>query len=139
MPVTRITGWHLATADSGGKEAIGTRIVEVPEVLEQFVSRDARARFIAYAPPGSIDKGQALASGKGGLLQCAVCHGYDLKGQGLVPGIAGRSPVYVVRQLYDFKHGARKGTGSLQMKPVVEKLKIADMVALAAYLGSLAP
>ena len=48
---------------------------------------------------------------------CGACHGPDLKGLGAVPGIAGRSPSYIVRQLYDFKHGTRAGADSAQMKP----------------------
>jgi cytochrome c553 len=54
-----------------------------------------------------------------------------------VPGIAGRSPSYLVRQLYDLKHGARAGPGSEQMKPVVEQLTTDDMLVLAAYAASL--
>ena len=141
VPKTYVTGGHLAAMKTGEKEPIGQRIIEVPEDLEQFVSRDARSRFIAYVPIGSIQKGQALvASGGGGkTVQCGVCHGPDLKGLGPIPGIAGRSPSYSVRQLYDFKHGARAGIGSTLMKPTVEKLTIEDMVSLAAYAASLTP
>jgi len=116
-------------------------VLEVPEDLEQFVSRDSRSRFIAYIPTGSIQKGKALAStGDGGrTVQCAICHGPDLRGLGPIPGIAGRSPSYLVRQLYDFQHGTRAGIGSALMKPTVAKLTLEDMVALAAYAASLEP
>ena len=126
---------------TGEKEPIGQRIIEVPEDLEQFVSRDARSRFIAYIPIGSIQKGQALSGSGGGgkTVQCGICHGSDLKGLGSIPGIAGRSPSYIVRQLYDFKHGARAGAGSALMKPSVEKLTVDDMLSLAAYAASLSP
>jgi cytochrome c553 len=92
-------------------------------------------------PPGSIKTGQELASSGGGgkTLPCGTCHGLDLKGLGPIPGIAGRSPSYIVRQLYDFKHGARAGIGSALMKVSVEKLALEDMLALAAYAASLAP
>ena len=101
VPRTYVTGWHLAASSTGGREPIGQRIVEVPEDLERFVSRDARSRFIAYVPPGAVQKGQALAASGGGgkTVQCGVCHGTDLKGLGPIPGIAGRSPSYIVRQL----------------------------------------
>jgi len=140
-PKTYVTGWHLAAMKTGEKEPIGQRIIEIPEDLEQFVSRDARSRFIAYVPPGSIQKGQALVASGGGdkTVQCGICHGPDLKGLGPIPGIAGRSPSYIVRQLYDFKHGVRAGISSALMKPTVEKLTIEDMVSLAAYAASLAP
>jgi len=140
-PKTEVHGWHLADLKTGEKEPIGQRVIEVPEDLEQFVSRDSRARFIAYVPTGSIQKGKALAStGDGGrTVQCAVCHGPDLRGLGPIPGIAGRSPSYLVRQLYDFQHGTRAGIGSALMKPTVQNLTLEDMVALAAYAASLEP
>jgi cytochrome c553 len=132
VPKTYVTGWHLAVMKTGEKEAIAQRIIEVPENLEQFVNRDTRARFIAYVPPGSIKTGQELASSGGGgkTLPCGTCHGLDLKGLGPIPGIAGRSPSYFVRQLYDFKHGARAGIGSALMKVSVEKLALEDMLAM---------
>jgi cytochrome c553 len=132
---------YLAVLKGGEKEPIAGRIIEVPENTEQFGNRDTRARFIAHVPPGSIKKGQALATTGGGgkTLQCSTCHGPELRGLGPIPGIAGRSPTYMVRQLYDFKHGARAGVGSALMKASVEKLTLEDMIALAAYAGSLAP
>jgi cytochrome c553 len=141
VPKTYITANHLAAVKTGETEPIGQRIIEVPEDLERFISRDTHAVFIAYVPVGSIQKGQALAASGGGgkTIQCAICHGPDLKGLGPIPGIAGRSTNYTVRQLYDFKHGSRAGTGSALMKPAVEKLAVEDMLALAAYLASLAP
>ena len=141
VPKTYVTGWHLAVMKGGEKEPIGQRIIEVPENLEQFVNRDTRARFIAYAPPGSIKKGEALAvTGESGkTIPCGTCHGPGLKGLGPIPGIAGRSPSYTVRQLYDFKHGTRAGVGSALMKASVEKLTVEDMFVLAAYAASLEP
>ncbi len=58
---------------------------------------------------------------------------------GPIPGIAGRSPSYLVRQLYDMQHGARAGVGSKMMPSVVAELKEDDIVALAAYAASLRP
>ena len=41
---------------------------------------------------------------------CATCHGDRLTGNGdTAPGIAGRSPSYLARQLYDFHTGSRNG------------------------------
>jgi cytochrome c553 len=140
VPKTKVTGWHLAVAAEHETEPLGQRIVEVPENLEYFALRDGRARFVAYVPPGSMQRGQALVdSGRGKLVACGVCHGPDLKGLGPIPGIAGRSPSYVVRQLYDFKTGARAGPWSALMAPVVQELSVDDMIALAAYAASLSP
>jgi len=121
-------------------EAIVQRIIEVADDLERFVSRDPRVSFVAYVPLGSIERGRRLASGETGKsASCASCHASDLKGGGAVPGIAGRSPTYFFRQLYDYKYGARAGAGSALMKPIVEKLSVEDMIALVAYAASLSP
>jgi cytochrome c553 len=140
-PKTFIMANHYAALPSGEKEAIGQRIVEVPEVLEQFVNRDTHARFVAYVPVGSVARGEALVrtGGAGKTLACVTCHGPDLKGVGMIPSIAGRSTNYVVRQLYDIKHGFRAGAFSGLMKDVVVKLPEEDMLAIAAYLATQAP
>jgi cytochrome c553 len=140
IPKTMVTGWHFAVAPEGGTQQIGQRVVEVPENLSYFSARDGRAQFVAYVPPGSVKKGEELAaSGGGKTVPCRICHGQDLKGLGNIPGIAGRSPSYVVRQLHDFQSGARAGTNGALMKGVVENLSVDDMVALAAYTATLSP
>jgi cytochrome c553 len=45
----------------------------------------------------------------------------------------------MMRQLYDLKSGARAGTYSSMMKPVVADLSVDDMTHIAAYLATLAP
>lgn len=140
VPKSYLTGWHLAALPGDEREPIGQRIIEVPENLKYFVSRDSRAHFIAYVPIGSVERGRVFVAGGGGrTVTCAGCHGPDLKGLGAVPPIAGRSPTYLVRQLYDFKHGARAGSGSLLMQPAVARLEIDDMISIAAYAASLSP
>src|SRR5262252_3245900 len=127
--------------EGGEKEPIGTRIIETPENPERTeILRDPRSGFIAYAPMGSIKKGEALAKNGGGkTVECGTCHGADLKGLGPVPGIAGRSPSYLVRQMYDMQTGARHGEWAELMKPVVAKLGDEDLVNIAAYVSSLLP
>jgi len=56
-----------------------------------------------------------------------------------VPSLAGRSPIYLVRQLYDFKHGVRSGKEVALMVPVVVGLTPEDMLNLAAYISSRQP
>jgi cytochrome c553 len=125
----------------GGTEALGRRIVEFPDDEVQFELRDSHATFTAYVPLGSVAKGEALAKtgGAGTTLVCAVCHGPTLTGVGAIPRIAGRSPSYIVRQLYEFKTGGRSAIASAQMKAVVDNLSPEDIITLAAYVGSLAP
>lgn len=85
--------------------------------------------------PGSID---GRVSG-GCTIQCYICHGDDLKGLGDVPGIAGMSPFYMARQLWDIKYGARTGTSAALMLAVVANLTYDDVIALTAYVASLDP
>src|SRR5688500_14701853 len=84
VPKTYGSSGHLTVLKGGENEPIGQRVIEVPEDGDQFVSRDTRARFVAYVPPGGVKKGQVLAStgGSGHTQQCATCHGPDLKGLG---------------------------------------------------------
>ena len=97
--------------------------------------------FVAHVPTGSIKKGETLVtSGAGGkTIICAICHGAELKGLGDVPPIAGRSPMYVYRQLNDIKIGTRSGAMTPLMKAVVDKLTDDDMISIAAYLVSRTP
>jgi cytochrome c553 len=141
VPATQIARVFYMKASDGGTEPIGRRIVEVPVDAAQFEHRDTRSQFIAYVPVGSIAKGEALAKtgGAGVTLPCTVCHGPDLRGVASIPGIAGRSPSYLVRQLYDFQQHARAGSVGALMAPVVEKLSHDDMISLAAYVSSLKP
>ena len=141
VPKTRIAGGLFLPLEGDEKEPIGARIIEVPENQEQSEAfRNPRSGFLAYVPVGSIKKGEALVkTGGGKTTQCAICHGADLKGSGPVPGIVGRSPSYMGRQLYDMKVGARKGLWSDLMKPVVTNLSDEDMLNIAAYTASLAP
>ena len=141
VPKTRLAGGMYLTLEGNEKEPLGQRIIETPVDAEGTeVLRNPRSGFIAYVPVGSIKKGEALVTKGGGkTTQCGLCHGADLKGLGPVPGIAGRSPSYLVRQLYDMQQGARKGTWSELMKPVVTKLTDEDMLNIAAYTSSRTP
>jgi cytochrome c553 len=143
-PKVAVTAWYYTALPGNEQEPIGQRIVEIPEDAEQFASRDTRARFVAYVPEGSIKRGQVLATTGGGgrTLPCGTCHGGPtMRGVAVIglPPLAGRSPSYLVRQLYDLKHGARNGSQGVIMKSTVKDLTIDDMIALAAYMASLEP
>jgi cytochrome c553 len=141
VPVTQIARVFYMLVKDGGTEPIGERIIETPVDAAQFEHRDTRSQFIAYVPKGSIAKGEVLATtgGAGITTPCITCHGPDLRGVAPIPGIAGRSPSYLVRQLYDFQQHARAGSTGAPMAPVVEKLSPDDMISLAAYVTSLTP
>jgi len=151
VPTTFVGPGNMRFATADGKtEPIGPRVIELPEDAEKAELRDGHSGFVAYVPKGSIAKGEELATtggdhvvngkiAKGKTVACGICHGPQLKGLGNVPALAGRSPIYLVRQLYDFKHGARTGKEIALMVPVVVGLTQDDMLNLAAYISSRTP
>jgi len=123
-----------------GTEPLGDRIVELPESTQGLLYRDSHSGFIAYVPQHSVAAGEALVRATtGATLSCASCHGANLTGIGDVPPIAGRPPTYVVRQLWGFQNGERRGSSATIMQSISSKLTSAEMLAIAAYLASRAP
>jgi cytochrome c553 len=142
MPKTTVKLGHmLLRATGGGTEPIGMRVVELAEDEDRFEDHDPRAGSIAYVPRGSIRRGEELVrtGGNGKTVPCGLCHGADQKGVPDVPWLAGRSPLYMARQLFNFQAGARRSNAADLMKPVVANLTEADVVAITAYLAGLDP
>ncbi len=141
VPQTRLSVGMFLPLEGSAKEPLGQRIIEMPEHPDATeVLRDPQSDFIAYVPFGSIKKGEELVTGGAGkTVPCGVCHAADLKGLGPVPGIAGRSPSYLVRQLYDMQQNTRHGEWTALMKPVVSSLSEEDMLNIAAYVSSRQP
>ena len=145
----------------GGTEDLEGRLLEVTNELVRHERRDDRLEYMAYVPPGSINRGKRLATtGKrpDGPVEfdkakrteipaaseertqvCATCHGPKLMGTDKIPPIAGRQPTYLLRQLLAFRNKTRTGDAAKQMDPVVEKLTLSEMIDLSAYVGSLYP
>jgi cytochrome c553 len=151
VPKTRIVGnLYLPTAQER-TEPIAGRIIEMPEDVEQAETlRNPRSGFIAYVPPGSIEKGRDLVTTggmrivgndimQGKTTPCITCHGLDLMGVADVPPIAGRSPSYIVRQIWDIQQGTRNGAAVQLMKQAITKLEPEDLVSIAAYVSSRVP
>jgi cytochrome c553 len=142
VPKTWVNGGRMRLPlPAGGTEPLGNRIITLPQDPARVESRDPHSGFIAYVPPGSVKRGEALVTtgGSGKTVSCAICHGEGLKGLGDVPRLAGIHPIYLVRQLFNFQVGANTSTAAAQMRKVVEKLTEDDMIAIAAYAGSLEP
>lgn len=125
----------------GGMEPIGNRIITLPQDQARATKRDPHSGFTAYVPPGSIKKGESFVKtgGAGKSVACAICHGDSLQGLGNVPRIAGLHPIYIARQLYQFKDGTRSGGDAPLMKKPVSQMSDDDILAIAAYVGSLNP
>ncbi len=125
----------------GGTEPLGERLIELGANRQAHELHDARASYVAYVPPGSIARGRALATaGRNGTLACTTCHGPGLRGIGsIVPPLAGRAPSYLLRQLLAFRTGTRSSAAGGPMRAEAGTLGLEDMIAVAAYAGSLKP
>lgn len=122
-------------------EPLAGRIVETPADEHQAnVLRNPHSPWVVYVPVGSLARGETLVTtGAGKTTPCSVCHGLDLMGLAVVPGITGRSPSYMMRQLYDMRRGTRRGSWSELMQPVIANLTVEDMRDIVAYLASITP
>jgi cytochrome c553 len=92
----------------------------------------AAAGSTAYAQ--TVDKAKARA-----IVDrlCVACHGVDGNSpQPAHPKLAGLQPEYLLKQLRDYKKGARK---SEVMEPMVKELAEDDMASLAAYYAEQKP
>ena len=86
----------------------------------------------AAEPPADPAKGKHVAT-----MVCAACHGAD--GNSLIPvnpSLAGQHPEYLLKQLKDFKSGARK---SPVMAPMTAPLSAEDMRNVAAHFAAQSP
>jgi cytochrome c553 len=151
VPRSKIVTNMFVPIETAASEPLAGRIMEMPENGDATeLLRDPHSGFVAYVPPGSVAKGERLVNSgvplvlngqpvAGLTTACISCHGLDLRGAGEIPGIAGRSPSYLARQLFDLQQGTRHGAQMQLMVPVVAKLTKDDLVAIAAYVASLPP
>src|SRR5438477_2293128 len=151
VPRTRIVGNLFLPLEHEKTEPIGGRIIEMPENEEQAETyRNPHSGFIAYVPKGSLEKGKDLVTTGGARIvgnefirgkttPCITCHGENLMGVGEIPPIAGRSPSYMVRQMWDMQQGTRNSEAAQLMKLVMANLTPEDMIAIAAYVASQKP
>lgn len=140
-PATYSLGYVLAAKREAQSEPLGNRIVEISNDPEGHELHDPGETFTSFVPVGSIARGRRIANARGtrAATACVTCHGAGLRGKTPAPPLAGRSPLYIVRQLLGFKSGARSGTGAGPMRGVVAGLSIEDMIAVAAYAASRKP
>ena len=152
VPTTRMQGELFIATATELTEPIGNRIIEVPtdEESNQLL-RNPRGTWIAYVPVGAIARGEKLATTGGASIvndqivlgratACISCHGLDLLGMAPdIPPLAGRSPSYLAREIFDIQQGVRAGSYELipLMKMAVERLTAEDIIDITAYLASL--
>ena len=141
MPKVVSRGGIWIPVEGGEKEPIGMRIVETPENPERTeILRDPRSGFIAYAPVGSIKKGEALVrTGGTRTVACGACHGADLQGSARCLASPDVLRAISRARCTTCRSGARRGEWTELMKPVVARLTDEDYVNISAYVASLTP
>ena len=157
VPATRIQGeLFIPTVNKVTEhkltEPIGNRIIEVPtDVDVNQILRNSRGTWVAYVPVGAIARGKNLVTTGGSSIvnnqivlgkatACTTCHGQDLRGMGAdIPPLAGRSPSYLAREIFDIQQGMRAGSYPLMplLKKAIEIWAAEDFIDLTAYLASL--
>jgi cytochrome c553 len=144
VPRAQVVGLVYASMPQGGDEPLGQRLLEFSPDPQAHEKRDEDLRYRAYVPVGALSRGRALAVGGQAAApdagqRCVACHGRALRGLGAIPGLAGHSPTYLLRQLIAFKTGARAAPAGAPMRAVAAGLDLDDMIAAAAYAASLPP
>ena len=123
---------------TGGTEPLGDRLIEMAVDREAHEVRAPYVSYIAYVPPGSVQRGLVLATtGRGATAACTSCHGPQLRGVGVIPPIAWRHASYILRQLLAFRTGTRASPAGAPMRTEAATLDLDDMIAVAAYAASL--
>ena len=126
-----------------GMEPIAGRIIELSEDEEQNETlRNPHSGWVVYVPPGSVRKRRGprhdrrhedrrrenRAGQDDGVRHVPRPNLTGVVGAD-VPPIAGRSPSYLARQLWDIQQGTRNGAQAQLMKLVVANLSHDDLDA----------
>ena len=92
--------------------------------------------FVLMLAAGSVQAGGDAARGAELAVDCADCHGDDGLGDEDIPAIAGMDAAAQVKELMDFKSGARPDEEENMIDSVAD-LSDQDMADLAAYYATL--
>lgn len=89
--------------------------------------------MLAFTASGSM--AADIAAGSARAAQCAACHGSNGHAVNpLTPNLAGQDEDYLVKQLQDFRSGARQDE---TMSVIAKPLSDMEIANLAAYFNSL--
>ena len=98
--------------------------------LADYFSEQTLIRSTAKTDPAIVEQGKKIAS----EAQCVACHQPNFKGLNEFPRVSRQKYPYIVKQLKDYRDGARV---SDIMGPTVKNLTNEQIEALAQYLTSL--
>jgi cytochrome subunit of sulfide dehydrogenase len=89
--------------------------------------------FALVAGALSATAGAGPNLGRDIAANCTSCHAVDGKNAGGIPGLAGRSSVYIVERMKEFRAGTRPST---VMQQLAKGYTDAEIEAAAAYLAA---
>jgi cytochrome c553 len=92
--------------------------------------------FMLMLAAGGVQAGGDVARGQELADDCVDCHGDDGLGDEDIPAIAGMDAAKQLKELMDFKSGAREDEEEDMIDSVTD-LSEQDMADLAAYFASL--
>lgn len=129
-----------------GADVLGAQMAPMAAMLATDADIKNVAAFVASLSPASLthDGGGDAAAGQGLYATCAACHGAAGEGNEALnsPDLSIQQDWYIVRQLENFKSGARGAhvddAFGAQMRPMA--MMLADAAAMknvAAYIASL--
>jgi len=106
--------WGAATPSNAGTPS--TDVILIPAMGES-------------GPSDAVGRGATIA-----VQQCSMCHGAQGASEANAPNLAGQYPEVVIKQLLDYKHGARSGSF---MQTLARNLSDQNIDDVARYYESL--
>ena len=100
--------------------------------LAEFYNSQTLVKSSAKTDPAIVAEGRKLAEERA----CASCHQAGMRGLEAFPRLSRQKYPYLVKQIKDFRDGARTNDGGV-MLPMVKDLTDKQVEALAQYLTSL--
>lgn len=100
--------------------------------LAEYFSSQTLNRSTAKTDPAIVAEGKKIAE----QAQCAACHQAGYRGLDGFPRLSRQKYPYLVKQLKDFRDGARTNDNGV-MLPTVKDFSNAQIEALAQYLTGL--
>jgi len=112
--------------------------------LAAFFASQALQAGSSSAAPDVLERGKKIYMGGDahkGYPACAGCHAPDGAGNAPAgwPSLRAQHPAYVVKQLNDFRSGARKNDPNKMMRQIAVQMSDADIQAVAEYIATLKP
>lgn len=112
------------------------------ETLAAWLAKQQPNTAPSGAAPEVVAKGMTIFfEGTPSVLACYSCHNFDGRGSedyGMSPGgypmLYGQHSAYIVKQLKDFKTGARKNDNIQAMQNIARKMSDEEIEAVASFL-----